>query len=406
MRRRHRERDLHRALALRARIAREVRGQRHQVGPGEREAARELGEVEVVADAHADPAPWRLHDRRRLRPRLEEQPLAVPEVDLAIDGQDPARADHGGRVVERPAGAQLAEPPDDDRVAGGGFLRPGVEGRAVRRLGAGAGLLEGVEDVARRDQLREHDDLRARRQRLADGLPRQPPVPLHLTHRRADLGASDADHAHVEAWSCSRARAEKRAGLAPEPAASRVRTSLPSPPAGKEGRQLLLAGPAVLEHEGHAGVAGRGDRRRLGSAQHVVSVPAQPAQVGEGALLAVEDQRPGDDVVERLRLPGELPLPSGAVAGRGEQLLQGGRFQRVECDGGRVEGARVAVQLGERRGAQRRRGRRVGVPRAAGGRYEDDDEREQAQPHNAQYGASAARTAASSRSAWAGSSGR
>ena len=101
VRRRLGERDLDRPLTLRAREEREVRRDGDQVGAGEREPARELRKVEVVADRHADPAERRLDDRRRLAPRLEAELLAVPEVRLPVDGQQPGRPERRRRSCRR-----------------------------------------------------------------------------------------------------------------------------------------------------------------------------------------------------------------------------------------------------------------------------------------------------------------
>jgi hypothetical protein len=49
---------------------------------------------------------------------LEEELLAIPEVDLAVDGDCAVPVDDGGRVVDEPVVPELAEPADDDSVRG------------------------------------------------------------------------------------------------------------------------------------------------------------------------------------------------------------------------------------------------------------------------------------------------
>ncbi len=150
VRRRLGERDLHRPLALGAWEEREVCRNGDEVGAGEGEPARELGEVEVVADRHADPAERRLHDRRRLGARREPELLAVPEMRLAVDGEQSVGPDDRCRVVDAPSSPSSAKPPTTTLPYSRGLLRPPRDHRAVCGLAQRSRLLHRLEDIAGR----------------------------------------------------------------------------------------------------------------------------------------------------------------------------------------------------------------------------------------------------------------
>ncbi len=194
MRGRLREGDLHGPLILRARKEREIRRQRDEVGTGQREPARELREVEVIADRDADPPERRLDHGRLLPARLEAELLAVPEMRLAVHREETARSEDGRRVVDAPVLPELGEATDDDRLAARGFLGP--VGELLHGKSERARLLRRLEDVAGRDQLRKQDDARAGSDRLPQSLAGEPAVALGLAHPRGDLRACDPDVVH------------------------------------------------------------------------------------------------------------------------------------------------------------------------------------------------------------------
>ena len=86
-----------------------------QVGAAQGQRPRHLRELEVVTDEHAEPAERGVQHRRHDVARREDQPLAIPEVRLAVDGENARRVHDRGAVVEPPVGAALAEPADDER---------------------------------------------------------------------------------------------------------------------------------------------------------------------------------------------------------------------------------------------------------------------------------------------------
>jgi hypothetical protein len=126
-------------------------------------------------------------------PRGEDLRLAVPEVDLAIDGAQPGRVHDRGAVVEDGPGV-LGEPADHDEVVRRGELRPAGDGRAVRRLGQPARLVGVVEHVAGGDELGQHDDARAGGGRGLDRGPRPGAVAGEVADDRGELVDGD-EHA-------------------------------------------------------------------------------------------------------------------------------------------------------------------------------------------------------------------
>jgi hypothetical protein len=187
---------LHRALALRARLARPVRRHAQQLGPAQGGRARPLGELEVVADHQRDPAVRRVEHRRRRIAGREEEQLAVPQVRLAVDRADAARIDERGAVVEHAVGAALGEAAGDHEPVRRCAPRPARYGRAVRRLGERPRLRRVLEHVAGGGQLGQHDDLRAGAGRRVDRGERRVAVGFELADSGDELVAGDSYGGH------------------------------------------------------------------------------------------------------------------------------------------------------------------------------------------------------------------
>ena len=160
-----------------------------QLGPGLRERARQLGELDVEADQRRDCNAGELHDPQ-LPPRPEDLALAGEQLRLPVDaGRRPVAVEARDRVEEAPAAAALREP-DHDRRPG---TRRGLGDRrqlvAVRGPG---GDVERTEVVGAEEQLREDGDvrLRMRGERLDRPLRVRARVPQH----RLELG-EQGEHA-------------------------------------------------------------------------------------------------------------------------------------------------------------------------------------------------------------------
>jgi hypothetical protein len=83
-----------------------------------------LGDFQVVADQHSDPAERRVNHRRRGAPCGEQEVLGVLEVRLAVDAAEPTGIDESG-TIKHLAGCRLfAEAADDDDLVVGGEPRP------------------------------------------------------------------------------------------------------------------------------------------------------------------------------------------------------------------------------------------------------------------------------------------
>ena len=92
--------------------------------PASGEVAGHLGELEVVADRHADPADRGVDDRRRLVAGDEPLLLAIPQVGLAVHGEHAVAVDDGRAVVHRPSPARSANPPTTTATGRAGPRRP------------------------------------------------------------------------------------------------------------------------------------------------------------------------------------------------------------------------------------------------------------------------------------------
>jgi hypothetical protein len=75
-------------------------------------------------------------------------------VELAVDAEEAFTVHDGGRVVEEPVVAELAEAAHDHGVTLGGFLGPAPKRWTVHGFGAAPRLLGRLEDVTRRRELR------------------------------------------------------------------------------------------------------------------------------------------------------------------------------------------------------------------------------------------------------------
>jgi hypothetical protein len=157
----------------------------------EREAAGQLGKLDVVADPEPDPAVARVHDRRGQVSRREPQRLAVPQVELAVHGDDAAPVDERRAVVQPAVGTELGEPADHDRVTARGLLRPASEQLSVGRGRGGARLVDRLEHVPAVRQFGHDDDLRAGVHGCADRLAHAPEIPRRTLDVRCQLAACD-----------------------------------------------------------------------------------------------------------------------------------------------------------------------------------------------------------------------
>src|SRR6185312_2824498 len=169
---------------------------RDQVGTGECQPTRELREIEVVADRQSDPAERRFHNRRRLGARREPELLPVPEMCLAIDGEQSVGTHHGCRVVERAVVTQLREASDDHHAEVSSAHYPCRNGWPVRRLAAGARFVEGLEDIAGGSELREENNLRLHRPPRPDGVLHEFEIRPEVAHTKGKLRTRDSDVRH------------------------------------------------------------------------------------------------------------------------------------------------------------------------------------------------------------------
>ena len=162
----HRAQHLHRALAGGPRLARPVRRDAEQLGAAQRGGARPLRELEVVADDEPDPAVRRVEHRRRLVAGGEDELLAVPQVRLAVDGADAAARRRSRRCCRagRRRRARRSRRRSRARAPPRARAQPASVG-PVAGLGERARLGGVAEDVARRDELRQHDHAARRRRR-------------------------------------------------------------------------------------------------------------------------------------------------------------------------------------------------------------------------------------------------
>jgi len=143
-----------------------------EVGASQRGQPDPFGELQVVADHHADPAEPQVHHGGRRVARGEDQLLLVPQMGLAVDRPGPGRIHDRRAVKQAAADAALAEAADDRQPVLGGQGAPLAQGDAVvRGRGEGTGLggrPAGIvaEHVAGIAQLGQHHEPRARHGRL------------------------------------------------------------------------------------------------------------------------------------------------------------------------------------------------------------------------------------------------
>ena len=137
-------------------------------------------------------------------------------------GEHAAGADDRGAVVEDAVLAELAEAARDEQPVALGGRPPAREGRPVERLGRVAGLVGVVEDVARGDELGEHDDVGPRVDRLADRRGRQRAVRLEVGDRGRELAGDDARHGSVDPPGSAVARSRFARTRSPRPGVNRA----------------------------------------------------------------------------------------------------------------------------------------------------------------------------------------
>ena len=100
-------------LSVRSRDERPIDRQSQDVGTGERQPPRNLGELVVVADRDAQSADRGVEDRARILPAFEQLRFGTPEVGLAVVA-DPAPAGEDGRRVEQLRAGTLGVADDGD----------------------------------------------------------------------------------------------------------------------------------------------------------------------------------------------------------------------------------------------------------------------------------------------------
>ena len=111
---------------------------------------------------------------------------------LAVGGDHPVTVQRQCAVVEQPVVAELAEPADDDRLAGG--RPPRVERRIGGTQRRRAGFVGIGEHIARGRQFGQHHDVGTLRDSVGDGTRRQLDVGGHRPEGGRDLCAGDAGH--------------------------------------------------------------------------------------------------------------------------------------------------------------------------------------------------------------------
>lgn len=101
-----------------------------------------------------------VHHQRQIIAAVEHGVLAVPQVRFPVDATQSARVDDGGTVVDRVTGG-LGKAGDDGEPESVRKIGPFADGGPVPGFCQRRQLSAVGEDVTRRRQLRQHDDLRA-----------------------------------------------------------------------------------------------------------------------------------------------------------------------------------------------------------------------------------------------------
>ncbi len=191
--------SLHDALPVRARVPRGIgrfaadrRRVEQHLGPGERHAARRLGEPLIPADPNTDDSVRGGPDAKASVARAEVVLLGVArtvgDVALAIRAKDRAIGiDDDDAVEHRVVGALEDTDGEDDTKLFGECAKALDGGIALDRFGSVEVLGELVlTEVRTLEQFRDQDDLRALAARVA-----------YETLRRRDVGVDRIDHRHL-----------------------------------------------------------------------------------------------------------------------------------------------------------------------------------------------------------------
>ncbi|MNP15132.1 hypothetical protein D3C76_1074770 [compost metagenome] len=183
--------DLCRALGLRSWAVRPVDRRAQQVGTGQRRQAHPFGELQVVADQHADAPVDRFDHRRCGSAGCENFFLRIPQVRLAVHRAQTPGIDQCRAVGQLIPGQTLAESTDDDHVQFTGQRLPQAQGRPLGGFREGQCFRAVGKQVAALHQLRQHHDLGTLQGRRADGALGERAVVGKVTDPGCQLAAGD-----------------------------------------------------------------------------------------------------------------------------------------------------------------------------------------------------------------------